>query len=179
MNKGFTLIELLVVVLIIGILAAIALPQYQKAVERSRMAEAFRVLGDLASAQQIYYMQHNAFAVSVNDLNKGDVSFALPEGGAYSFAFEGGPDHAGMYADRVSGMYAGGWLGIEIDPDGSIRKSCQNPSDQPGFCTMAESAGYSLEDLSGGEHVADGDGGESCPVHCICESSGKIFCGYQ
>jgi len=141
-NTGFTLIELLVVVLIIGILAAIAVPQYQKAVERSRMAETFQVLGDLSSAQQVYYMQHGVFAVDVDELNSGDISFSLPQDGAYSFAFEGNANDAAMYADRLSGMYAGGWIGVEIDQNGNMRKSCEDPPDKTGFCAIAESAGY-------------------------------------
>lgn len=58
-KAGFTLIELLVVVLIIGILAAMAWPQYLKAVERSRMAEAVNMINILVQAQQRKYMQTN------------------------------------------------------------------------------------------------------------------------
>ena len=55
-NKAFTLIELLVVVLIIGILAAIALPQYEKAVEKSRMAQALAIADALQKAINIHIL---------------------------------------------------------------------------------------------------------------------------
>ena len=59
-KAGFTLIELLVVVLIIGILAAVAVPQYQKAVEKSRLAEARILLNTIYKGYQLCALQHGA-----------------------------------------------------------------------------------------------------------------------
>lgn len=55
MKKGFTLIELLVVVLIIGILASIGIPQYFKAVERSRVSEATNIFSNIKNSQERFY----------------------------------------------------------------------------------------------------------------------------
>ena len=68
-KKGFTLIELLVVVLIIGILAAMAMPQYFKAVERSRMTEADTLLGSIAQAQRRKFLQRNSFTTNYKGLD--------------------------------------------------------------------------------------------------------------
>lgn len=68
-KKGFTLIELLVVVLIIGILAAMAMPAYFKAVERSRMAEADTMIGTAVNAQQRYKMKTGTYATKWTSLD--------------------------------------------------------------------------------------------------------------
>lgn len=57
MNKGFTLIELLVVVLILGVLSAIALPQYEAAVEKSRTSEALVNTKAIVDAMERFYQQ--------------------------------------------------------------------------------------------------------------------------
>ncbi len=69
MRKAFTLIELLVVVLIIGILAAVALPQYRKAVEKSRAAQAFVLLKTLKQAQEAYELENGKRSTKLEELS--------------------------------------------------------------------------------------------------------------
>lgn len=72
MKRGFTLIELLVVVLIIGILASIALPQYRKAVLKTRMSHMVSAVKQLADAEQVFLAANGKYTPDRTNL---DISF--------------------------------------------------------------------------------------------------------
>ena len=83
-TAGFTLIELLVVVLIIGILAAAAVPQYEKVVEKTRAMEAVGLVRSVRQAQELYYMQNSRYASSLDSL-----TLSFPKSLAKNFNWDG------------------------------------------------------------------------------------------
>ncbi len=85
--NGFTLIELLVVVLIIGILAVVALPQYQKAVQKARFTEALTNIHTLQQAAQAYLLEHGLSGNIKDWTNRLDVAVSSP-----NFTYQIGAD---------------------------------------------------------------------------------------
>jgi prepilin-type N-terminal cleavage/methylation domain-containing protein len=68
-KQGFTLVELAVVVVIIGVLAAFAVPRFLSSVERSKAAEAFNYLSAIQAAQERYHARQGTYAGLVDDLD--------------------------------------------------------------------------------------------------------------
>ena len=106
-NKiGFTLIELLVVVLIIGILSAVALPQYTKAVKKSRAAGVLPYMKEAQNARQLYFMSNGTYTSNFRE-------FDMDLEGFYS-------DRNGEHWDRIMKGRGASQLTLQIYGNGVL-----------------------------------------------------------
>ena len=97
MKKAFTLVELLIVIIIIGILATMAIPQYQKMVERAKWAEPIQILNSIGTACIIYYTEHGFYPGHFSDLD-----IEIP--GTYFPGIQ-----SGVIKKNNFGYYVAGW----------------------------------------------------------------------
>ncbi len=108
-KSAFTLIELLVVVLIIGILAAVAVPQYRKAVTRAKNAEALLTLRQIAQAIEMYDLANGPLPEAYsNDFSILGMKEPASDNWSYNFVcLDGGPLYCGIFANRKENMDVG------------------------------------------------------------------------
>lgn len=126
-RSGFTLLELLIVVIIVGILASAALPQFTKMTTRAKTAEAYSALGDILTAESLYYVESNdTYATALSDLM---VTLEQTKFTYGDFKVEAGPPKA--VSVTATGTDAG--PGTSVKVTGSIDSTGKRTFTKSGF----------------------------------------------
>jgi type IV pilus assembly protein PilA len=155
-EKGFTLIELLVVIIIIGILAAIALPSFLNQASKARQSEAKTYVGSMNRANQTYYLEKQQFGPNLGALAVG-IAFTTENYG-YAVARNGGKTATGTAQSVVS-------FGIPTPAGTPASGTGTNPDSITGAGSSA------LKAYVGGVSVSTPKGStESTTLAALCES---------
>ncbi len=89
-KKGFTLIELLIVVVIIGILAAIAIPKFSSTKDKAKLASVKTDIRNFMTAQEAYFSDHGSYTATLTDITGGtNPLMTLSQGNTATLASEG------------------------------------------------------------------------------------------
>ena len=146
LQGGFTLIELMIVVAIIGILAAIAIPQYQNYVARTQASEAFALFGPVKTATALYYQEKGELPTSNAKAGVGDFSgsyvssIELGSKGVTTINFK--EEHEGV-STKISGTT---FTMVPTATNGSTNWSCVSGTTKlqylPSICSEAKGKCY-------------------------------------
>jgi type IV pilus assembly protein PilA len=119
-KRGFTLIEVLIVIIILGILATLAIPQFTKMVKRAYLAEAWTGLGALKTAQEVYKMENGTSYALVGEVDKLDFEEPANTKFTYSIANGTSANYYNLLATGITDTATNGitaWIDSSGDKD--------------------------------------------------------------
>ena len=171
-KKGFTLIELLVVVLIIGILASVALPKYQKAVEKSKAMQAIAMIKSVQQAQLAAYLANGDFASKFDQLPldipwtghkvTGLANYTKDTRASDDWSLEWYDDypngtHKQLYSVRLRGPYKGAGFVLEFYGNKQRKIQCiERVSNANPAYPSSKAAGSYCQKIIGGTYIPGG-----------------------